>query len=83
MSKVAPKIKITPYISYMTGHHICFILDKGGEVKNKERRGGNVGSSTINFYEYDFIVTMDTLCVNMSLGDSCRPPEYYVKHCNV
>ena len=56
MSNMAPK---TPYISYMTGHHICFILDIGGEAyKKRERRRGNVGSSTIGFYEYDFIVTV-------------------------
>ena len=66
----------------MTGHHICLILDKGGEVKKeRERRGGDVGNSTIKFYKYDFIVTMDTSYINMSLGDSCRPPECYIRNC--
>ena len=42
----------------MTGHHICFILDRGGEVnEKKEKRERNVGSRTIDFIEYDFITT--------------------------
>ena len=44
MFKVASKIKTSnPHISYMIGHHICHILERGGEVK--KGRGGNVESS--------------------------------------
>ena len=32
---MAPKSLNTPYISHINGHHICFILDRGGEANEK------------------------------------------------
>ena len=76
---MAPKSLNTTYISYLAGHYICFILDRGGEVnKKKERRGGNVGSSTIDFNECDFITTLYT---SKSLGDSRETPKLYIRNC--
>ena len=40
---MAPKFKVkSPNISYMTGHHTCFILDREAEVKEKEREEGEM-----------------------------------------
>ena len=42
---MAPKCLNTSYILYMTGHDICFILDRGGEVHKKRRKEGGMSEA--------------------------------------